>query len=140
MGRLSMTRNARRWILLYQWVAGLCDASTGALLVAAPTWTFRLMGLHILPHPVAFVRFIGVFVLGVGLSYLAVLAWPQQEWRGQWFATAVIRSGVAILLVWQIASGAMEPGWVAVALTDACLATVQWIGLSRQWLRVADPN
>jgi hypothetical protein len=136
-----MTHTARGLILLYQWAAGLCDASTGAMLVAAPAWTFRLMGLHILPQPAAFIQFIGAFVLGVGLSYLvAALSWQQHEWRGQWTATAVIRSAVAILLAWQIASGAMEPGWLAVAFTDAILATIQWIGLSRQWLRVADPS
>lgn len=135
-----MTQNRRRWILLYQWAAGLCDAGTGALLVFAPVWTFHLMGLAILPQPVAFVRFVGVFVLCVGLSYLlAGAAWPLRPgyggyWHAQWSITALIRTAVALLLTWQIASGAMEHGWFAVILTDATYAIIQWIGLSRNWL------
>lgn len=127
-----------QWLILYQLAAGLCDACTGALLVAAPAWTFRLMGLAVLPHPAAFARFIGVFVLCVGLSYLwPALAWPLPEWRAQWWTTALIRSGVALLLASQIATGAMEPGWLAVVCTDAVLAAVQWTGLARRWLTVA---
>jgi len=133
-----------RWLPLYQWVAGLCDAGTGVLLVFAPAWTFRLMGLAILPQPVAFVRFVGVFVLCVGLSYLgAVAAWPrvpryEGQWRAQWSITALIRTAVALLLIWQIAAGAMESGWIGVVLTDAAFAIIQWVGLSRGWLRFAE--
>lgn len=124
-----------KWLLLYQWGAGLCDATTGALLIAAPAFTFRLMALAILPHPVAFIRFVGVFVCAVGLSYLwPAAALPTREWRGQWTTTAIIRTGVALLLAWQIAAGAMEHGWLAVAATDAFLAAVQWTGLARKWL------
>jgi hypothetical protein len=134
-----MRNNRRTWILLYQLAAGLCDTSTGALLIAAPQWTFRLMGLHIVPDPVAFVRFIGVFVMGVGLSYLwPLLRLPMREWRGQWSTTAIIRSGVALLLAWQVATGGLERGWLTVAATDAFLASVQWAGLSRNWLNFAD--
>jgi hypothetical protein len=32
----------------------------------------------------------------------------------------------------------MERGWGAVILTDGILATIQWIGLSRGWLDIAD--
>ena len=134
-----MRNNRRTWLLLYQLGAGLCDTSTGAMLIAAPAWTFRLMGLHIVPHPVSFVRFVGVFVLGVGLSYLQpVLRLPMREWRGQWSTTAIIRSGVALLVAWQVASGGLERGWLTVAATDAILASVQWAGLSRNWLNFAD--
>lgn len=134
-----MTSARRRWLLLYQWAAGLCDAGTGALLIAAPAGTLHLMRLHIVPEPVAFVRFIGAFVGCVGLSYLwAALRWPMREWRGQWSVTALIRSGVAICLATQIAAGAMEGGWIGVVATDAILAAVQWIGLSGGWLQRAD--
>jgi hypothetical protein len=128
-----------RGLMLYQWAAGLCDASTGALLIGAPRWTLHLMGLHILPEPIAFVRLVGAFVGGVGASYLwAALCLPVREWRGQWSTTALIRSGVALLLTWQIATGAMERGWAGVVATDALLAIVQWIGISKDWLRDAD--
>jgi H+/Cl- antiporter ClcA len=99
------------------------------------------MRLHVLPQPIAFVRFIGVFVGCVGLSYLwAAVAWNMREWRGQWLVTGLIRSGVALLLACQIATGAMELGWIGVVLTDAVFATVQWFGISRGWLRLADES
>ncbi len=129
-----------RWLQLYQLAAGLCDACTGALLIAAPAWTLQRMGISVLPQPLAFARFVGVFVLGVGLSYLWAMRWPMRAWSGQWSTTALIRTGVALLLAVQIASGAMERAWIAVVLTDAALAAMQWLGLSRNWLRLADPN
>lgn len=128
----------RPWILLYQWAAGLCDTATGALLIAAPAWTFALMKLTVLPRPVAFVRFVGAFVFCVGFTYLwAAAGWPLSEWRTQWRITALIRTAAALLLLWQIASGAMERGWMAVLLTDGILAAFQWIGLARNWLDAA---
>ena len=139
VGQTNMTPDPRRWLLLYQSAAGLCDATTGALLVLAPLWTLALMKLAIVPQPIAFLRFIGVFVLCVGLSYLWVaVAWPVTEWRGQWRVTALIRTGVATFFLWQVISHAMERGWGAVILTDGILATIQWIGLSRGWLDIAD--
>jgi hypothetical protein len=130
-----MKSRPERWLLLYQSAVGLCDASTGALLLAAPVWTLRLMGLRIVPEPLAFVRFVGIFVACVGLGYLwAAIRYPICLWRGQWMTTALIRSGVALFLAWQIAGGAMEQGWVTVVATDGILAAVQWIGLSRRWL------
>lgn len=139
-----MMQARRRWILLYNWAAGLCDSSTGILLVVAPVWSWKLMGLHVLPQPIAFARFVGVFVLCVGLSYLrAATAWPLTRdyaghWRAQWWITALMRSAVAILLGWQIAVGAMEPGWSTVILTDATFAVIQWIGLASNWLQFAE--
>jgi len=135
-----MTLAFRRWLILYQCAAGLCDASTGLLLIAAPVWTLGLMGLTIIPHPIAFVRYIGVFVLSLGLTYLwAAIRWPltpraQIAWSTQWKITALIRALVAVFVVWQVASAAMEVRWMSVALTDAAFALIQWTGLAKGWL------
>jgi len=130
----------RRWLILYQYAAGLCDASTGLLLIAAPAWTLGLMGLTIIPQPIAFVRYIGVFVLSLGLTYLwAAIHWPLTErahvaWSTQWKITALIRTLVALFVVWQVANAAMEVRWMSVALTDAVFALIQWTGLAKGWL------
>ena len=34
-----MNAPPRRWLILYQYVAGLCDTGTGLLLIVAPAWT-----------------------------------------------------------------------------------------------------
>jgi len=129
-----------RWLLLYQYLAGVCDAGTGLLLIAAPAWTLGLMGLTILPQPIAFVRYIGVFVLSVGLTYLwSAILWPLRErahiaWTTQWMITALIRTLVALFIVWQVACAAIEFRWISVALTDAAFALIQWTGLAKGWL------
>ena len=135
-----MIATTRPWLLLYQYMAGLCDTITGVLLIAAPERTLGLMGLTVIPQPVAFARYIGVFVLSVGLTYLwAALGWPLTShahigWSTQWKITALIRTLVASLVVWQVATAALERRWISVAVTDSVFAAIQWIGLRKGWL------
>jgi hypothetical protein len=139
-----MNGPARYWIVLYQYLAGLCDTVTGLLLIAAPAWTLGLMGLTIIPQPVAFVRYIGVFVLSVGISYpWAALGWPLSThahigWTTQWKLTALIRTLVALFIVWQVATAALESKWISVAFSDGTFALIQWIGLRKGWLARAN--
>lgn len=127
------------WLPAYQWLAGSGDAATGLLLVAAPGWTLKLMGIQQLPQPIAFAGFIGVFVLGVGLAYFYAARLPLNarhapRWQTVWWLTALIRSLVAVFIAWQICTGRMEKAWSAVAATDGGLALFQWTGLRRGWL------
>ena len=125
---------------VYQGLAGLSDTTTGLLLLLVPAWTLQLMHVRQPPERAVFSSFIGTFVLGVGLSYLWVLLREARgvasvaEWQAQWRCTALIRTGVAVFLVTQIASARLEAAWITVAASDAALATIQWIGLSRGWL------
>jgi hypothetical protein len=139
-----MNAPPRRWLILYQYLAGLCDATTGVLLIAAPVRTLGMMGLAVIPQPVAFVRFIGVFVLSVGLTYLwAAILWPRTPhanigWCTQWKITALIRTLVALFVLWQITAGAIESRWISVAVSDGVFALIQWIGLRKGWLQRAN--
>lgn len=135
-----MSRSGR-WLTLFQGAAGLSDTSTGLLLIFAPAWTLRLMGVRWLPQPIEFAGFIGVFVLSVGLTYLLVaVRWPIARqntvvWEVQWWITALVRTLVAVFLLVEIVSGRMEFAWISVALSDGMLAVIQWIGLARGWLK-----
>ena len=135
-----MNAPPRRWLILYQYVAGLCDTGTGLLLIVAPARTLRLMGLTIISEPAVFIRYIGVFVLSVGLTYLwAAASWPLTShahigWSAQWKITALVRTLVAVFIVWQVASSALEIRWTSVALSDGVFAAIQWIGLRKGWL------
>jgi len=129
----------RSVIFGYQMLTGVSDASTGALLMIAPVFTLRLMGLHAPADSLPFLSFIGAFVLSVGLSCLygaylisrcAVL--PRLEMV--WLLTALTRSGVAIFVVSQVLMQNLEPGWVTVALSDGACVTIQAIGLRKGWL------
>ncbi len=135
---------SRRLLVGYQWLAGLCDLSTGVLLLAAPAFTLRLLFVHVLPAPLAFARFIGVFVGCIGASYLWVgLRWPfsanmppasSARWQLQWQLTAGVRTAVALFLLAEVLSGALEAAWLTVALSDAAFAAVQCVGLRKAWL------
>ena len=129
---------SRSLVTTFQWLAGLMDTVTGLLLVFAPDFTLRLMGLT--PSADVFVSFVGVFVLGVGLSYLLLPLFAPHaaaRWEAQWLVTALIRGLVALFLVAEIAAGRMESAWLAVAATDGVLALVQSVGLRRGWVRDA---
>jgi hypothetical protein len=127
------------WLLAYQWLAGLCDLSTGALLVFAPVWTLSLMGVRHPPQPVEFAAFIGAFVMSVGIAYWYAARQPMIAanaacWRSVWWFTASSRTLVAGFLIWKIWTGQMEMAWLTVALTDGALAIFQWIGLRMGYL------
>ena len=134
----------RSWLISYQYLAGLCDACTGILLIAAPVLTLRLIGLTVIPQPIAFIRYIGVFVLSVGLTYLwAALVWPLTThanigWSTQWKITALIRTLVAVFILWQVADAAIEVRWISVACSDGLFALIQWTGLRQGWLARAN--
>src|ERR1700761_757312 len=136
-------RRGRVPLLLYQYTVGLCDAITGLLLVIAPEWTLRTMGVKMLPHPTVFASYIGSFVFGVGLTYIWCAAgWIPKNasaahWQAQWFLTALIRSLVALFITCEIAAGAMEKAWISVALFDGALAIIQWLGLGKGWGDIA---
>ncbi len=129
-----------RLLMIYEYLAGLSDTSTGLLLIFAPAWTLHLMRVTSLPHPIEFAGFIGTFVLSVGLTYvLLAVRWPFSRrnadlWKSQWAFTAVVRTLVALFLVFQITRGHMEMAWLTVALLDGALAGTQWVGLTRGWM------
>lgn len=132
--------NSRTWVLLYHYAAGVSDTSTGLLLLFAPAWTLRLMGVSQLPQPLFFASYIGVFVLCVGATYLRLPPGRLASkpyfayWRTQWLITALFRSAVAIFVSAEVVMGTMEHAWFAVALTDGVFAAIQWVGLRRNWL------
>jgi hypothetical protein len=138
-----MNARLRHWLSFYQYCAGLCDATTGVLLLACPAFTLGLMGLNVIPQPIAFVRYIGVFVMSVGLTYLwTAVRWPLNEhvallWSTQWKITALIRMSVALFVIWQVLVHALEFGWITVGLIDGLLAVVQIVGLEQEWIERA---
>ncbi|MDB6022202.1 MAG: hypothetical protein JWQ04_2059 [Pedosphaera sp.] len=132
-----------RWLLVYQCLAGLCDVTTGVLLVFAPGWTLTLMGVRHIPQPVDFASFIGAFVLSVGVAYLYAACLPMNaanapRWQTVWWLTALSRTSVAGFLAWKILTGHLESAWLTVALTDGLVAVFQWIGLRAGWLCFKD--
>lgn len=121
---------------------GLCDAATGTALLAAPLWTLRQMGIEPLPAEPVFQRWIGAFVLAVGLAYLYpfLLRGAEVARRGERLATvfevtALARAAVAATAGAAIAAGALPLAWLGVPLFDAAVVVVQVALLRRGGLR-----
>ena len=138
-----MNSRLRQWLKVYQFIAGLCDTSTGVLLVGFPDYTLSaLMGLTVFPQR-PFIRFIGVFVLSVGITYFwSLWRYPLNEdgsvvWMTQWKITALIRTLVALFILWQLAAHNIDFRWIFVALTDGLFAAIQMIGLEQGWIERA---
>jgi hypothetical protein len=127
------------YLLAYQLIAGVSDTFTGMLLIAAPIFTIRMMGLSVPYDATPFLSFIGAFVLAVGLSYLygALLVRrtngvPRLE--AVWLLTAIIRSSVAIFVLAAVLNGTLAPGWLTIAIFDGICVLIQARGLRRGWL------
>jgi hypothetical protein len=118
-----------RWMTRLCLVAGSADALTGALLLASPALTLGLMGIGTVPAEPVFLRFVGVFVGAVGLSYLLPFAGDPARratrLRTVLEVTALVRACVAVFVALAIASGSLALAWASVAVTDAALALVQ---------------
>ncbi len=116
-------------IAIYCWLAGFADACTGLLLLAAPEFTLRLMSIETLPKEPVYLRYIGVFVFTVGLTYWlpAVARWsPRRELvMSVLFITGVVRAAVAGFVAFEVSRGGLEPAWMVVCFTDASFAAVQ---------------
>ena len=123
----------------YCLIAGAGDTLTGLLLVTAPVFTLGLMGIINVPSEPVYLRFVGAFVGGVGLSYLFPFLYRDRRRTEQTLAvvfevTALIRLGIALFVGWAISSGALSTGWVSVLATDLVLAIVQIVMVKRRVL------
>lgn len=129
-------------VALFAIAVGLCDAATGAALIAIPLWTLRQMGIATMPAEPVFVRWIGAFVLAVGLAYLYPFVLRagcprrrRDRLRTVFEVTFLARALVAVVAGGAIAAGSLERAWLGVPLFDAAVAVTQLVLLQRGGLR-----
>lgn len=121
-----------QFIRFWSIAVGAMDACTGMLLICTPSRVLELLQIAPVGNEcMLFLRWIGVFVAGVGLSYLFSLG-RRGQGESIWYATALIRILVAVFLTTSILTGEMPTPWLTVAVTDALVAVVQiaviWAG------------
>ena len=131
-----------RGVAAFSLAVGACDAATGLALIAAPLWTLGQMGIAAPPAEPVFLRWIGAFVLAVGLSYLYpfLLRDGGSARLGERLATVfevttLARALVALVAGAAIVGGLLERAWLGVPLFDAAVATAQIALLHRGGLR-----
>jgi hypothetical protein len=130
------------FLLGYQLAAGISEVFTGVLLILAPVFTIRLMGLATSSESAPFLSLIGAFVLAVGLAYLygAILVRRTSgvaRLEALWLLTAMIRSSVAIFILDEVLQGNLPAGWLIFAIFDGICVVIQARGLRRGWLTAA---
>ena len=123
-------RSVGKFVVAISLIAGLADSLTGIFLIADPGLTLRFMGVDPIAGGEVFLRYIGVFVLGVGLAYFIGLNTIRKrndwwEMRAIWKVTAILRLCVCLFTSIAIARGALGPGWITVPLTDGFFAFLQ---------------
>ena len=136
-------KNRTTWVYGMMLLAGLMDATTGALLLAAPLWTLKLMGITVLPQEPLFQQWIGAFVCSVGCSYLFPFFLPAGAARNQRAVgiltmATIVRIFIAAFSGFAIATGALERAWLSVTFTDATLAVLQLVILRKKVLEQID--
>jgi hypothetical protein len=119
-----------RWLAL---AAGAMDTATGAGLVLLPAWTLQRMGIA--PpgaEALGFVRFVGVFVGAVGLSYL--VAWGRghdRALRTVFDFTRLFRVGAGVFTGVMVFAADWPLAWLAVTFADLALVVVQSVVLAK---------
>jgi len=126
--RLQPDDQSPRWLPWFFVTVGALDALSGLALVVAPLAALRWMGIERMPIEPIFSRFIGSFVMAVGLSYF--LPWITRRDRPARLVmaldlTALVRFGVGSLVAGAVLAGALEVAWSTVAFTDLGLAVSQ---------------
>jgi hypothetical protein len=126
-------------LLGYQLLIAFSDTSTGALLMIAPEFTLRLMGLRAPSDSLIFVSFIGAFVMSVGFAcfYGAFLVYREgcrAKLEIVWLITALTRASVAIFVMGQLLTSTLDAGWLTVVAADGTCVLIQAIGLRKGWL------
>lgn len=112
------------------------DFLTGLLLVIAPATVLGMLPIpQLAPEALVFVRWIGVFVLAVGLSYGLVLLPRRGRGETVWLITSLVRMLVAAFLIVMIVEGSLPKGWALVGLADGIVALVQIAILRAGWWR-----
>lgn len=136
---LHFNHKAAGWISWWSAGVGAMDACTGLLLIFAPGFTLKLMGLSVPAEVLPYQSWIGAFVLSTGLAYAWAVRRPTHEReKGAremvWKMTALVRIVIALFLTERILIGSLSSGWGTVAATDAVVALVQWVALKRRAL------
>lgn len=116
-------------------LAGAMDLLTGLGLVFLPALTLTLMSVPVpATEALVFVRFVGVFVGGVGASYYVALARENENAVWEVFRfTLVFRAAAGAFVLAAVVSGLWRWPWLAVTATDWGIAAVQgWLLCRRE--------
>jgi Na+-driven multidrug efflux pump len=125
--------NRTNFIKFWSIAVGLMDAVTGLLLILAPELVLRMLSIKPpSPDALVFLSWIGVFVMGVGLSYAMALG-KRARGEAVWAFTAMIRILVALFLLVRITDGSLSAAWGVVAVSDALVGMLQVAIIRLDW-------
>lgn len=127
-----MSARSIKIILMLNPMFGMCDLLTGVVLLFAPNLILEILNTTVSDEAVVFVRYVGVFVFAVGLSYFLPyfcggrICSRDERIFYTWLVTAAIRCCVATFVFFELCLGELGINWLIVAMTDAVLAAMQF--------------
>lgn len=126
--------NKHQFLKFWSLAVGAMDAVTGLMLVFVPGLVLSLLMIEApSAEAMIYLRWIGVFVMAVGLSYGIALGGCPERGETVWLITALVRGMVAVFLIVQIVGGKMDPAWAVVAMSDGAVAVAQLAILRFGW-------
>jgi Na+-driven multidrug efflux pump len=125
-----MIKNKDTWYSNIAWFCLLGDGLTGLMLLLAPIFTLKMMGVSELPLESVYPRYLGVFVFCAGCFYAIPRFFKgvterRTAWQTVFAATALLRICIAAFVTWAIGQGYLDKGWISVPVYDATLAILQ---------------
>lgn len=127
--------NQNSVIRLYSYIAGACDFITGVFLICSPIFVLTMLSVPDAIVDVVYLKYIGAFVLSVGLSYFLPVLFSNSEsdflsfTYHVWLLTSMIRLVISAFVLIQVLSGNLHLNWLIVAVTDCSLAMTQIFGI-----------
>lgn len=130
--------NRSGWVRILSAAFGASDAATGLVLILFPSLVLKLLSIDpTSSESEIYLRWIGVFVLGIGLSYACCFSRSMLRGETVWTVTSIVRGLVSLFLILQILSRQMPAAWLSVALFDGVLAALQILLIRRGWWKEA---
>lgn len=110
----------------FNFIVGMCDFITGVLLISYPEVVLQFMFIKEVPSPDVYLRYIGVFVMGTGLTYFLPYYLEKEDLTPfVWMQTSIIRFLVCFFVILQVLKNTLAMPWLIVAATDGIIAIIQ---------------
>jgi hypothetical protein len=115
-------------------VAGISlayDLAAGLILLAATESMASWFGAPV-PNPILFAKLNGLFLIAVGLGYLAPLRRPDAHRLYMWIFGPLLKGGGALIFVWNYFTHGSPESFLLFAISDGALASWTVVALLKK--------
>ena len=107
------------------------DLAAGLVLLAATDRMASWFGAPV-PNPILFAKLNGLFLIAVGLGYIAPMLRPAAHRLYMWIFGPFLKGGGALLFVWNYFTHGSPESFLLFAISDAALASWTLVALLKK--------